>query len=291
MRRCASRNRSHGLKVLELARMLAGPWAGQVLADLGADVVKVERPGGGDDTRGWGPPFVEDERRRPCSAAYFHASNRGKRSIAVDFEHGGGPASSCRRLAPHADVLIENFKVGGLAKYGLDYDEPEGDQSAPHLLLDHRLRPERALRRAPRLRLHRSRAWAGSWTDRRAGRRAAENRRRLRRYFHRRLRGRRDPGGARSRERDRRGAHIDMALARRPGTSVLANQAMNYLVVRRPRRGGMGNAHPNIVALSGFPAADWPCDRRRRQRRAVRALRLRVAGDCPALRNRRSFQN
>ncbi len=84
-----------GLKVLELARILAGPWAGQTLADLGAEVIKVERPGAGDDTRGWGPPFVEGEDGERLDAAYFHSCNRGKRSLAVDFEQPGGPARSC----------------------------------------------------------------------------------------------------------------------------------------------------------------------------------------------------
>jgi crotonobetainyl-CoA:carnitine CoA-transferase CaiB-like acyl-CoA transferase len=111
----------HGLRVLELARVLAGPWAGQMLADLGADVVKVERPSTGDDTRAWGPPFVEGKDGEQLSAAYFHACNRGKRSVTADFETEEGRAL-VRRLASHADVLIENFKVGGLKKHGLDYD-------------------------------------------------------------------------------------------------------------------------------------------------------------------------
>jgi len=109
-----------GLKVVELARILAGPWAGQILADLGADVVKVERPGGGDDTRVWGPPFLEGENGEQLDSAYFHSCNRGKRSLAVDFEKVEGQ-EIIRKLAAGADVLIENFKTGGLAKYGLDY--------------------------------------------------------------------------------------------------------------------------------------------------------------------------
>jgi crotonobetainyl-CoA:carnitine CoA-transferase CaiB-like acyl-CoA transferase len=107
-----------GLKVLELARILAGPWVGQLLADLGADVVKVESPDG-DDTRSWGPPFVEAADGGHLSAAYFHACNRGKRSITADFRTAEGVAL-VRRLAAHADVVVENFKVGGLVKYGLD---------------------------------------------------------------------------------------------------------------------------------------------------------------------------
>ncbi len=107
-----------GLKVVELARILAGPWAGQTLSDLGADVIKIESPEG-DDTRRWGPPFVE--RDEDISASYFHSCNRGKRSITVDFRTPEGQEVT-RQLIADADVLIENFKVGGLAKYGLDYD-------------------------------------------------------------------------------------------------------------------------------------------------------------------------
>lgn len=110
-----------GIRVIELARILAGPWAGQMLADLGADVIKVENPEGGDDTRKWGPPFVTSQDGENLSAAYYHACNRGKRSIAIDFSKPEG-AETVRRLAATADVLIENFKLGGLKKYGLDYE-------------------------------------------------------------------------------------------------------------------------------------------------------------------------
>jgi len=106
-----------GLKVIELARILAGPWAGQLLADLGAEVVKIESPDG-DDTRHWGPPFVEHG--GAVSAAYFHACNRGKASVVIDLASAAGQAQ-VRALVADADILIENFKVGGLAKYGLDY--------------------------------------------------------------------------------------------------------------------------------------------------------------------------
>jgi crotonobetainyl-CoA:carnitine CoA-transferase CaiB-like acyl-CoA transferase len=109
-----------GYRVLELARVLAGPWAGQILADLGAEVIKVERPGAGDDTRGWGPPFVIDADGKEMGSAYYHSCNRGKRSIAVDFETEAGQRV-VRKLAQRSDVVIENFKVGGLAKFGLDY--------------------------------------------------------------------------------------------------------------------------------------------------------------------------
>ncbi len=110
-----------GLKVLELARILAGPWAGQILADLGADVIKVERKGAGDDTRAWGPPFVAAADGGHLDSAYFHGANRGKRSIELDFQTAEGQRL-VKKLAARSDVLIENFKVGGLAKFGLDYE-------------------------------------------------------------------------------------------------------------------------------------------------------------------------
>jgi crotonobetainyl-CoA:carnitine CoA-transferase CaiB-like acyl-CoA transferase len=108
-----------GLKVIELARILAGPWIGQTLADLGADVIKIESPEG-DDTRRWGPPFVRDADGNDAEAAYFHCCNRGKRSVIADLRSEQGRAL-VRDLAMDADVLIENFKVGALAKFGLDY--------------------------------------------------------------------------------------------------------------------------------------------------------------------------
>lgn len=110
-----------GVRVIELARILAGPWAGQLLADLGADVIKIEKPGEGDDTRRWGPPFLTGADGADLSAAYYHCANRGKRSIAIDIATEEG-AASVRRLIATADVVIENFKVGGLKKYGLDYE-------------------------------------------------------------------------------------------------------------------------------------------------------------------------
>ena len=109
------------LKVLDLSRVLAGPWCTQILADLGADVVKIERPGSGDDTRHWGPPFLKDAQGHDTEhAAYYTCANRNKRSITVDIAKPEGQAL-IRRLAEQSDVLVENFKVGGLAHYGLDY--------------------------------------------------------------------------------------------------------------------------------------------------------------------------
>lgn len=110
-----------GLRVLDLSRILAGPWASQILGDLGADVIKVENPDGGDDTRHWGPPYLADVRGEPTAeSAYFLCANRNKRSLCVDMKSAAGQAR-LRELARDCDVLIENFKVGGAAKYGLDY--------------------------------------------------------------------------------------------------------------------------------------------------------------------------
>lgn len=112
-----------GIRVLDLSRVLAGPWSTQILADLGADVVKVEVPGRGDDTRAWGPPFLKgaDGEDEIGTSAYYLAANRNKRSIAVDFASSEG-AALLRQLATKADIVIENFKVGGLKKYGLDWE-------------------------------------------------------------------------------------------------------------------------------------------------------------------------
>jgi crotonobetainyl-CoA:carnitine CoA-transferase CaiB-like acyl-CoA transferase len=242
-----------GLKVLELARILAGPWVGQLLADLGADVVKVERPGAGDDTRGWGPPFVEGAEGDHLSAAYFHSCNRGKRSIAVHFETPEGQ-DLVRRLAAHADVVIENFKVGGLKKYGLDYESLK--RVNPRLVYCSITGFGQNGPYAARAGYDFMIQGLGGIMD---------------------LTG--DPNGEpqkigvayvdiftgvysvvgilaalRRRDQTGEGAHLDMALLD-VQTSVLANQAMNYLASgKSPRR--MGNAHPNIVPYQVFPVAD-----------------------------------
>ncbi len=243
----------HGLRVLELARILAGPWVGQTLADLGADVVKVERPGAGDDTRSWGPPFVQGADGAALSAAYFHACNRGKRSIAADFETPGGQ-ELVRRLALHADVVIENFKVGGLKKYGLDHE---------------------SLRRLnPRLVTC---SITGFGQDGPYAERAGYD------FMIQAMGGIMDVTGERGgepqkvgvavsdiftgvyavigilaalRRRDEtgEGSHVDMSLLDST-VAVLGNQAMNYFIGgRAPTR--MGNAHPNLVPYQVFPVAD-----------------------------------
>lgn len=111
-----------GVRVLDLTRVLAGPWCTQNLADLGAEVIKIERPGNGDDTRGWGPPYIKDQQGQDTSeAAYYSSANRNKQSVAIDIAAPGG-ADIVRELAQQSDILVENFKVGGLSKYGLDYE-------------------------------------------------------------------------------------------------------------------------------------------------------------------------
>jgi glutaryl-CoA transferase len=242
-----------GLKVLELARILAGPWVGQLLADLGADVVKVERPGAGDDTRGWGPPFIEGLDGEDLSAAYFHSCNRGKRSIEADFETPEGQAV-VRGLAARADVVVENFKVGGLKKYGLDYESLKAVN--PRLVYCSITGFGQDGPYAARAGYDFMIQGMGGIMD---------------------LTG--DPGGEpqkigvayadiftgvysvvgilaalRRRDATGEGAHLDMALLD-VQTSVLANQAMNYLASgKTPRR--MGNAHPNIVPYQVFPVSD-----------------------------------
>jgi crotonobetainyl-CoA:carnitine CoA-transferase CaiB-like acyl-CoA transferase len=242
-----------GLKVLELARILAGPWVGQLLADLGADVVKVERPGAGDDTRGWGPPFIEGADGEDLSAAYFHSCNRGKRSIEADFETPEGQ-EIVRGLAAHADVVVENFKVGGLRKYGLDYESLKAVN--PRLVYCSITGFGQDGPYAARAGYDFMIQGMGGIMD---------------------LTG--DPGGEpqkigvayadiftgvysvvgilaalRRRDATGEGAHLDMALLD-VQTSVLANQAMNYLASgKAPRR--MGNAHPNIVPYQVFPVSD-----------------------------------
>lgn len=109
-----------GVRVLDLSRVLAGPWATQILGDFGADVIKIEKPGDGDDTRAWGPPFTTTPDGAQGDAAYYLAANRNKRSVTIDFAKPAG-ADLVRKLAPHCQILVENFKTGGLAKYGLDY--------------------------------------------------------------------------------------------------------------------------------------------------------------------------
>jgi crotonobetainyl-CoA:carnitine CoA-transferase CaiB-like acyl-CoA transferase len=240
-----------GVKVVELARILAGPWAGQVLADLGAEVVKVEGPGG-DDTRTWGPPFV-DEAGATRTAGYYHACNRGKRLVVADFATAEGQAA-VRELVRDADVLIENFKVGGLAKYGLDYASLSAinprlvycsitgfGQDGPYAsrpgydfiiqgmggIMDLTGEPDGAPQKC-------GVAFADLFTG-------------LYSVIA-------IQAALRMRERTGRGQQVDMALLDCM-TGVLANQAMNWFLsgVTPPR---VGNAHMNVSPYAVFPTAD-----------------------------------
>ncbi|HWK40318.1 MAG TPA: CaiB/BaiF CoA-transferase family protein [Croceibacterium sp.] len=240
-----------GIRVVELARILAGPWAGQVLADLGADVVKVESPDG-DDTRRWGPPFV-DNADGTRDAAYFHAANRGKRSVTADFATHAGRAKVLD-LVRDADVVIENFKLGGLAKYGLDYDSLRAvnprliycsitgfGHDGPYAaragydfivqgmggIMDLTGDPQGAPQKI-----------GVAYADILTGLYAVIA---IQAALH-------------QRERTGRGQHIDMALMD-VMVGTLANQAMNYLASGKvPHR--LGNAHPNIAPYEAFPVAD-----------------------------------
>jgi crotonobetainyl-CoA:carnitine CoA-transferase CaiB-like acyl-CoA transferase len=247
-----------GIRVLDLSRVLAGPWCGQMLADFGADVIKVERPGEGDDTRAWGPPFFEGEGAEPGhESAYYLCANRGKRGVAVDFTQPEG-REIVRRLAAESDVLIENFKVGGLAKYGLDY-EPMA-QLNPRLVYcsitgfgqtgpyaerpgyDFILQGMGGLMSitGPADDEPGSEPYkAGvALTDIMTGLYAAN-------AVMAALVGRGVSG---------RGRHIDLALLD-VQVATLANQAMNYLVSgQSPRR--TGNSHPNIVPYRSFASRD-----------------------------------
>jgi crotonobetainyl-CoA:carnitine CoA-transferase CaiB-like acyl-CoA transferase len=242
-----------GLRVLELARILAGPWAGQLLADLGADVVKVERKGTGDDTRGWGPPFVEAADGNHLGAAYFHATNRGKRSIELDFESEDG-RRIVKKLAARSDVLIENFKVGGLAKFGLDYASLSKDN--PRLIYCSVTGFGQTGPYASRAGYDLMAQGMGGIMDltgtpdgepQRAGVPVADI-----------FTGIYSVVGILAalieRGRTGRGCQVDTALVDSQ-VGVLANQALNYLVSGKvPKR--IGNAHPNIVPYQVFPVAD-----------------------------------
>jgi hypothetical protein len=228
--------------VARAGRPLVGPAAGR----LRRRRHQGRTPRAGDDTRAWGPPWFGDPAER--MAAYYLSCNRGKRSVAVDIASAEG-AALVRELAKDADVVLENYKVGQLAKYGLDYAAPVGAQPAPGLLLDHRLRPGRAVRAGSRLRLRHPGHRRPDERDRREGRharqRTAEGGRGRGRPLHRPVRHHRHPGRAAPGRATGRGCHIDAALLD-VQVAMLANQASNYLVGGiTPKR--MGNAHANVV--------------------------------------------
>lgn len=242
-----------GIRVLELARILAGPWCGQLLADLGAEVIKIERPGSGDDTRHWGPPFVMSDAGENLGAAYYHSANRGKRSIAVDIATDEGQ-DFVRGLAANADIMIENYKVGGLAKYGLDHaalsqlnprlitcsitgfgqtgpyaNRPGYDYIAQAMggLMSMTGEPQREPQKAG---IAAADLFTGVYSA--VAVLAALN----------------------QRHQTGVGAHIDMALLDTQ-VSVMGNQALNWMTSGIvPRR--VGNGHANLVPYQAFPTRD-----------------------------------
>jgi crotonobetainyl-CoA:carnitine CoA-transferase CaiB-like acyl-CoA transferase len=242
-----------GLKVLELARILAGPWAGQLLADLGAQVIKVERPESGDDTRQWGPPFVAGPNGEDLGAAYFHACNRGKSSVAIDLDSDKG-REQVRALAAEADVLIENFKVGGLARYDLDFDSLAAlnprliycsitgfGQTGPYAprpgydFIIQAMGGAMSLTGEPDGEPQKSGvAYADIFTGLYATVAILAA-----------LRGREESG---------RGAHIDLALLDTQ-VAVLANQALSWMATGEVP-GRMGNGHAALVPYQAFRTAD-----------------------------------
>ena len=244
-----------GLRVVELARILAGPWIGQTLADLGAEVIKVESPEG-DDTRRWGPPFIDRPRADGTTekvAAYFHAANRGKTSVVCDFNNAGD-LDRLRALIDEADVVVENFKVGGLARFGLDYDAlsarnpglvyasitgfgqdgPRATQPGYDFLIQG-MSGIMDLTGAPDGEPQKvGVAWIDIFTGL-YGVIAVQ-------------------AALAERQRSGRGQHLDLSLLD-CGVAVLANQATNFLLGGTvPHR--LGNAHPNIVPYQLFPASD-----------------------------------
>ena len=239
-----------GIKVLELARILAGPWCGQTLADLGADVIKVESPEG-DDTRKWGPPWIERDGEK--TAAYFHATNRGKRSVTADFTEGEGRALVLD-LAREADVLIENFKVGGLRKYGLDYESLKAvntrliycsitgfGQDGPYAAragYDFMIQGMSGIMDLTGDPSGEPQKIGVAFADIFTGVYSVVA----------------IQAALIARDKTGEGQHIDMALLDCM-TGVLANQAMNFLASGTvPKR--LGNAHPNISPYQTFAVAD-----------------------------------
>jgi len=242
------------LKILDLSRVLAGPWASQLLGDLGADVIKVERPVGGDDTRGWGPPFLADaEGVATAESAYFLSANRNKQSVTIDLASPDGQAL-VRDMARSADVVVENFKVGGLAAYGLDYASLAAvnpalvycsitgfGQTGPYAAragYDVLLQAMGGLMSITGDPAHGPQKVGVAVVDLLTGMYATVGI--LAAIAH--------------RDRTGEGQHIDLALLD-VEVACLANQAMSYLVTGIAPR-PTGNAHPAIVPYQDFPTAD-----------------------------------
>ncbi len=242
-----------GLRVLDLTRVLAGPWASQMLADFGAEVIKIEKPGEGDDTRGWGPPFVKNADGTDGDAAYFQSANRGKHSVCIDFTKPEGQ-SLIKQLALSSDILIENYKVGGLAKYGLDYASLAAlnprliycsitgfGQTGPYAKragYDFMIQGMAGVMSITGEPDGSPMKMGVAFADIFAGLHAVIG----------------IEAALYAREKSGLGQHIDISLLDSQ-VSVLANQALNYLVGGKvPKR--LGNQHPNIVPYQSFETAD-----------------------------------
>lgn len=239
------------IRVLDLSRVLAGPWCSQILGDLGADVIKVENPDGGDDTRHWGPPFLTDEDGESADAAYYLCANRNKRSIAVNLREGRG-RDILRELAAQSDVVIENYKVGGLKKYGLDYESLS--QINPKLVycsitgfgqtgpLAHEPGYDFLIQAMGGLM-----SVTGEEAPMKVGVPAVD-------LFTGVYAANAVMAALWARQTKGTGQYIDMALFD-VQAAMLANQASNYFVSGHAP-GRRGNAHPNIVPNQDFPTAD-----------------------------------
>ena len=243
-----------GIKVIDLSRILAGPWASQMLADFGAQVIKIERPNKGDDTRYWGPPFIKEKTStQPPQAAYFHSTNRNKQSIAIDIQHETGQ-QIIKDLVKNADVFIENFKVGALAKYGLDY--PKLKLLNPNLIYcsitgfgqtgpsseragyDAMIQGEGGLMSITGVANGEPMKAGVALTDIMTGLYSSNA----------------ILAALMARNHINKGQYIDIALLD-VQVSTLANQGLNYLATgNNPKR--QGNAHPNIVPYQTFNTSD-----------------------------------
>ncbi len=246
------------LRVLDMSRILAGPWCGQTFADLGAEVIKVERPGAGDDTRGWGPPFMVDaDGNETDTAAYFLSANRGKKSVTVDITKPEGQ-DIIRKLVAECDILLENYKVGGLKKYGLDYESLS--EINPGLVYCSITGFGQTGPYSPRAGydfLIQAMGGLMSVTGE-AESKPGGGPQKIGVALSDILTGLYTVIGALSalayRDKTGRGQHVDMSLLDVTVASM-ANQAMNYLVAGKSPT-TMGNAHPNIVPYEAYKAAD-----------------------------------
>lgn len=247
-----------GYRVLDMSRILAGPWSAQTLADLGADVIKVERPKVGDDTRRWGPPYLKDEEGNDTAeAAYYLSANRGKRSITADITQTEGQGL-IKELAQHCDVLIENYKVGGLKKYGLDYDSlKELNPKLVYCSITGFGQDGPYSNRAGYDFMIQGMGGLMSITGEKNGTPGASPQKvgiAVADLFTGLYATIAIQGALLERERSGLGQHIDLALLD-VQTAVLANQASSFLCSDKvPER--MGNAHPNIVPYQTFAATD-----------------------------------